>query len=93
MTMRVDAKGKIFTDIVHKERIPSLIQTLSNLIHGDIFLRPDQRVKDELNNNQEKFIAVTEAEIYDASGKVAYRSPFLTLNKDHIVWIRPDEQG
>ena len=93
MTVRVDSKGKIFTDIVHKERIPSLIQTVTNLIHGDIFLRPDQRIKDELNNNQERFIAVTEAEIYGADGQVLYRSPFLTLSKEHIVWIRPDEQS
>ncbi len=93
MTMRIDAKGKIFTDVVHKERVPSLIQTETNLIHGDIFLRPDQRIKDELNNNQEKFIAVTEAEIYGADGQVKYRSPFLTLNKDHVIWIRPDEQS
>ena len=93
MSVRIDAKGKIFTDIVHKERIPSLVQTLTTLIHGDIFLRPDQRIKDELNNNQERFIAVTDAEIFDAEGKVLYRSSFLTLNKEHIVWIRPDEQA
>jgi hypothetical protein len=93
MTMRIDAKGKIFTDVVHKERVPSLIQTATNLIHGAIFLRPDQRIKDELNSNQEKFIAVTEAEIYGADGQIIYRSPFLTLNKDHVIWIRPDEQS
>ena len=93
MTVRVDAKGKIFTDIVHKERVPSLIQTVTNLINGDIFLRPDQRIKDELNSNPEKFIAVTEAEIYGANGQVLYHSSFLTLNKEHVIWIRPDEQS
>ena len=93
MTVRVDAKGKIFTDIIHKERVPSLIQTVTNLIHGDIFMRPDQRVKDELNSNPEKFIAVTDVEIYGANGQVLYRSPFLTLNKEHVIWIRPDEES
>lgn len=93
MNVRVDSKGKIFTDIVHKERVPVLIQTLSNLIHGDIFLRPDQRIKDELNNNQEKFIAVTEAEILGPAGEVLYRSPFLTVNKEHVIWVRPDDLG
>ncbi len=91
MTVRVDSKGKIFTDVVHKERVPALIQTVTTLIHGDIFLRPDQRIKDELNNNQEKFIAVTEAEIFGPDGQVRYRSPFLTLNKEQVVWIRPDD--
>ncbi len=93
MTVRVDSKGKIFTDVVHKERVPALIQTVTTLIHGDIFLRPDQRIKDELNNNQEKFIAVTEAEIFGPDGGVRYRSPFLTLNKEQVVWIRPDDQS
>lgn len=90
-TYRTDAKGKIFTDFVHKEKIPALIQTVTSLIHGHIFLRPEQRIKDELNSSQEMFIAVTDAKIYNAAGGVAYVSPFLTLNKDQVVWIRPDD--
>jgi len=93
MTVRIDSKGKIYTDIVHKERVPALIQTITTLIHGDLFLRPDQRIKDELNNNQEKFLALTEAEIFGPNGEVRYRSSFLTVNKEHVVWIRPDEQS
>ena len=93
MSMRIDAKGKIFTDIVRKDEVPVLIQTVINLIHGHIYLRPEQRIKDELNTNQDHFIAVTDAEVFGANGQLLYRSEFLTLNKQHVVWIRPDEKG
>jgi hypothetical protein len=92
MTVRVDAKGKTYTDIVRKDEIPALIQTTSNLIHGHIYLRPGLRLKDELNGTAEQFIAVTDAEVYNANGQVLVRSAFLTLNKSHVVWIRPDEE-
>jgi hypothetical protein len=92
MTIRVDAKGKTYTDIVRKDEIPALIQTVSNLIHGHLYLRPGLRLKDELNGLAEMFIAVTDAEVYNANGQVLVRSEFLTLNKNQIVWIRPDQE-
>jgi hypothetical protein len=92
MTVRVDAKGKTYTDIVRKDEIPALIQTVSNLVHGHIYLRPGLRLKDELNGTAEQFIAVTDAEVYSTNGQVLVRSEFLTLNKAHIVWIRPDDE-
>jgi hypothetical protein len=94
MSFRVDAKGKIFTDIVRKDEVPVLIQTVTHLIHGHIYLRPEMRIKDELNSGQEAFIAVTDAEVYAPPGReLLYRSEFLTINKQHIVWIRPDEEA
>ncbi len=91
MTVRVDAKGKIFTDIVRKDEVPVLIQTVTNLIHGHIYLRPEARIKDEMNAG-EQFIAVTDAEVIKADGSII-KSSFLTLNKAHVVWIRPDEEA
>lgn len=91
MTVRIDSKGKIFTDIVRKEEVPVLIQTLTNVIHGNIFLRPEQRIKDGMNDGQDMFIAVTNAEVYAPSGALLHRADFLTLNKQHIVWLRPDD--
>ena len=91
MSVRIDAKGKTYTDIVRKDEIPALVQTVSNLIHGMLYLRPGLRLKDELNGTAEQFIAVTDAEVYNAQGQVLVRSEFLTVNKAHIVWIRPDE--
>lgn len=93
MSVRVDAKGKTYTDVVRKDEISALIQTLTNLIHGQLYLRPGLRLKDELNGTAETFIAVTDAEVYNANGQVLVRSQFLTLNKAHIIWIRPDEES
>jgi len=90
MTYRIDSKGKIFTDVVRKDEVAVLIQTVTGLIHGHVYLRPEQRIKDELNTD-ERFIAVTEAEVYGPTGEVLYHSQFLTLNKSHIIWVRPDE--
>jgi hypothetical protein len=92
MTVRIDSKGKIFTDIVRKEEVPVLMQTLTNVIHGNIFLRPEQRIKDGLNDSPEVFIAVTKAEVYSPGGQLLHRADFLTVNKNHIVWIRPDDE-
>ena len=92
MTVRIDAKGKTYTDIVHKDEVATLIQTTTNLIHGHVYLRAGLRLKDDLNGTQEDFIAVTDAEVYNANGQVLVRSNFLTVNKSHIVWVRPDEE-
>lgn len=92
MTVRVDAKGKVFTDIVHKNELPALIQTATNLIHGHIYLRPDERLIDAFNGGA-RFIAVTGAQVYGANGEVLYRAKFLTLNTEYVVWIRPDEEA
>lgn len=91
MSVRIDAKGKTYTDIVQKDEVPALIQTTANLIHGHIYLRSGLRLKDELNGTVDQFIAVTDAEVYNASGQVLVRSEFLTVNKGHIIWVRPDE--
>ena len=93
MSVRIDAKGKTYTDIVHKDEVAALIQTTANLIHGHIFLRAGLRLKDELNGTVEQFIAVTEAEVYNPNGQVLVRSDFLTLNKNQIIWVRPDEES
>ena len=92
MSVRIDAKGKTYTDVVRKDEIAVLIQTTTNLVHGQIYLRPGLRLKDELNGTAENFLAVTDAEVYNANGQVLVRSEFLTLNKVHIIWIRPDEE-
>lgn len=92
MTIRIDANGKIFTDIVRKDEVPVTIQTLTHRLHGNIYLRPEQRIKDELNESRDTFIAVTDARVFAADGSELYHSDFLTVNKHHIVWIRPDPE-
>ena len=92
MTIRVDAKGKVFTNVVHKDEFAVLIQTLTGQIHGHVYVHPDQRLIDEMNGKT-SFIAVTEAEVYGADGEVAHRAAFLTVNKQHVIWVRPDDEA
>jgi Family of unknown function (DUF6812) len=92
VTVRVDARGKIFTNVVHKDEIAVLIQTLTGQIHGHIYVNPDQRLIDEMNGKA-GFLAVTEAEVHAADGSVVHRAAFLTVNKQHIIWLRPDDEA
>ncbi len=85
-----DEKGKLFTNIVQKTPIPATIQTLTHRIHGEVYMKPDERLKDELNRS-EQFLAVTNASILNEQGEVAFSCKFLTLNKNQIVWLIPDK--
>ena len=89
MTIEFDDKGKFFSDVITKNPVPVMIQTLTHCIHGNIHVRQDQRLKDELDL-QEKYIAITDATIYSLDGQVLYQSKFLAVRCDQIVWVMPD---
>jgi Flp pilus assembly secretin CpaC len=91
MVTQYDEKGKIFTQVITKKPIAVIIQTADHQIHGMVHVRPSERVMDELNSPNQ-FIAVTQAQVIDAQQAVLYKCDFLTLNKDQIVWIIPDEE-
>ena len=88
MTIEYDDKGKYYTNVIQKLPVPCMVQTTSNLIRGLIHVRHDERLKDELESN-EQYIAVTEVSVCDAQGKVIYSGPFLAVQKSQIVWIMP----
>ena len=92
MKIRYDEKGKFFTDVISKNPIPVTVQTLTHRIHGKMHVRPDERVKDELNRNN-KFLAVTDAVVYAANGEELYRSSFIALNVNQVVWVLPDDDA
>jgi hypothetical protein len=85
-----DDKGKIFTNIITKQPIRVIVQTEKYRIHGQMHITPSERLKDELNGS-DQFVAVTNATVFDAAGNVTYRSNFLTLNRDFIVWLIPED--
>jgi hypothetical protein len=91
MVTQFDAKGKIFTQVVSKEPVMATIQTGNQTIRGCIHVRPDARVKDELNG-QDQFIAVTDAVVYNDQKDEIYRCNFLVVNTNHIVWVIPEEE-
>jgi len=88
MSMHVDFKGKYFTEVISKDVVRTIIQTLTVRIIGDIYVRPGERLKDELNKS-EKFIAVTNADVLNARGDKLYHTEFLTVNLDHVLWMSP----
>lgn len=91
MTIRFDDKGKFFTEVISKEVVPVIIQTITHRIHGNLHVRPGERLKDEINQ-AEPFFAVTEAEICDGLDRKIFRTDFLVVYREHIVWMFPQDQ-
>jgi hypothetical protein len=87
-----DEKGKIFTEVVTKIPIPVIMQTTTHRLSGNIHIRPDQRLKDELDC-AEPFLAVTDVNILDADGKTVRRSDFVAVRRDQIVWVMPEDEN
>ena len=91
MVTHYDEKGKIFTQVVSKHPVQVIIQTNQNVIRGTIYIRPDSRVKDDLNNS-ERFLAVTNAVVYNGQNEELYHTGFLVINTSHIIWVIPEEE-
>ena len=92
MSLHYDEKGKFFTDYVSKDSIQALIQTATNLIEGNLYLRSNERVSDMLNRS-DRFIAVTDVVIYDLEGNELYSCEFLAVNAEQVIWLMPVEDA
>src|SRR4051812_36095734 len=90
MVTRIDDNGKVFTDRVAKVRVAAILQTATHRVRGFVFCDPELRLKDELNASQEQFIAMSDAEVIEGD-RVIQQTPFLTINKRHIIWLMPVE--
>jgi hypothetical protein len=91
MNTRYDEKGKFFTDLITKDAVPAVIQTITHRIVGKVYLRPEERLIDAVNR-AEQYLAVTDAVIYDGNGSAVYHANFVTINRHHIIWIIPDAE-
>jgi hypothetical protein len=90
--MRIDYKGKIYGVRRTKEGVQTIIATERHNVLGYIFLSPDNRLKDELNLNNEQFIAVRDAQVFDINGEhLLYETEFMVLNKAIVQWVLPTE--
>lgn len=90
MSLHYDEKGKFFTDYVSKDAVDAIIQTVLHRIHGRLYVRVGERVSDEINR-ADRFLALTDATIYDQQGNMVQVCPFLSVNRDQVVWIYPEE--
>lgn len=88
MTVEYDEKGKIFTDVVSKVAIPAIVQTTEQLIKGNVHVRHDERLKDELDRD-ELFLAITDASVMDNDGQTLHQARFLAVRRAQIVWVMP----
>ncbi|MBC8163645.1 MAG: hypothetical protein H7Z42_20755 [Roseiflexaceae bacterium] len=90
MDLRIDDKGKYFTQRVSKDMLPAFIRTASQIVVGNIYTRPDRRLKDELEEDTAKYLAITDARVYDGhSEQLLYHSALMLVACSHIVMISP----
>lgn len=74
--------------MVKKDAQDVVIRTSSEKIEGVIYKMPEGRLLDMLNKSTESFLAVSKARVYDIeTGKLAFETEFLVVNKSHIVHI------
>jgi hypothetical protein len=90
MTIEYDEKGKIFTEIISKVPIQATIQTTTHLMRGRLHVRRDQRIKDELDVN-ENFIALTDVSVLGPDGQTLFQAPFMAVRRSHIIWVIPEQ--
>jgi hypothetical protein len=89
MTIEYDEHGKILTDIVSKVSIYVTVQTTTHMMRGRMYVRRDQRIKDELDRD-ESFLPLTDVQVQGPDGQTLFHAPFLAVKRDHIVWVMPE---
>lgn len=88
--VRIDEKGKYFTPRIAKDTLPAFIRTAEQVIIGNIYARPEHRLKDELSDDNSRFLAVTEARVYAAANEqLLYHSALMLVAYEQIVMISP----
>lgn len=75
---------------VTKKPTPVIIQTTDHRLHGDVHVGLGKRLKDELDGGLQ-FLPVTNVTVYSARDEILYRTHFMLINRDQLVWILPDE--
>lgn len=89
MTMRVNEKGKYFTQRVAKDSLLAVIRTDQEIIVGSIYVRPEKRLKDEINDDISRFLPITDARVYTTNNIYMYAVSFTLISYAAIVSITP----
>lgn len=89
MFSQFDDKGKIFNNVVAKKPVKVIIQVDNHRVVGTVHIRPENRLKDEINQ-PETFLAVTDAHIENEAGDTIYTNKFLIVNRSQISWMAPE---
>ena len=75
-------KGKAYQT---EYRSITIRTTDGSTLNGKVNISPDQRVSDLFIRADKPFIVMVEVSSMDTQGKIRF------INKDHIVWVEPDE--
>lgn len=89
MDMRVDPKGKYFTPRVTKDSLLAVIRTAQEIIVGSVYVRPDKRLKDEINDDTSRFLPITDARVYTLHNEYSYDVSFTLISYTAILSITP----
>lgn len=89
MDMRVDLKGKYFTPRVAKDSLLAVIRTTQEIIVGSVYVRPDRRLKDEINDDSSRFLPVTDAHVFTTNNEYLYDVDFTLISYASIHSITP----
>ena len=88
MEVRVDEKGKYFTPRIAKDAVTAFVRTRDQVIIGSIYVRPGNRLTDELNSDSAPFLPITDAQVFSAADEaLRYRAGLLLLAYRDIVLI------
>lgn len=89
---RIDAKGKVYTTRITKRPVRVLVQACGQTFVGTAHVMAENRLMDDLNDLDSRFLALTDVRVYDhAVQTLLYTTSFLALNKEHIIAIAPLE--
>ncbi|MEN9937797.1 MAG: hypothetical protein RLZZ387_4376 [Chloroflexota bacterium] len=90
--LRVDEKGKFFSRRVAKDALPVLASADRLTVAGFMYVRPDRRLRDELNETESRFLPLTDARIYNtATEEQLYHAGFVLAAYAHIDSLSPTE--
>ena len=80
----------MFSNKIDKVATRVVVETSNDLIVGDMHMRPRLRLIDELISG-EQFLAITNAIVYDKSGRPRFSTRFLSINRDFVIFVAPWE--
>ncbi|MBN2371721.1 MAG: hypothetical protein JXO72_14655 [Vicinamibacteria bacterium] len=76
---------------IEKTSIAAMIRTPDQMIVGSLHINPRKRLKDELNIASDRFLAVTDARLYDTACRPLGEAAFLLVSSAHVITITPLE--
>ena len=68
-------------------RMVTIRTTDSSTVQGKVNIAPNQRVSELFNLHKGPFVVLVDATYGDVRNKTLF------INKDHIVWVEPEEES